>query len=126
MFFRRIKPVIETFDQRVSTLKSTGYKVEPDKSGGVKAIRDGFGALLKEADLESVTVSANSPAAGKLIRELQLRTVTGASIVGIERNGTSLINPGPDEEMHPGDQVLLLGNRQQLDAARAEFSALKP
>ena len=83
-------------------------------------------ALLKEADLESVTVAANSPAAGKLIRELQLRTVTGASIVGIERNGTSLINPGPDEEINPGDQVLLLGNRQQLDAARAEFSALKP
>ena len=83
-------------------------------------------ALLKEADLESVTVAANSPAAGKLIRELQLRTVTGASIVGIERNGTSLINPGPDEELQHGDQVLLLGNRKQLDAAKMEFSALKP
>jgi monovalent cation:H+ antiporter-2, CPA2 family len=83
-------------------------------------------ALLKEADLESVTVAANSPAAGKLIRELQLRTITGASIVGIERNGNSLINPGPDEELQHGDQVLLLGNRKQLDAAKMEFSALKP
>ena len=26
--------------------------------------------------------------------------------------------PGPDEELQPGDQVLLLGNRAQLDAGR--------
>ncbi len=30
----------------------------------------------------------------------------------------NLINPGPDEEFPPGDQVLLLGNRAQLDAGR--------
>ena len=58
---------------------------------------------------------------GKLIRELELRTRTGASIVGFARNGTNLINPGPDEELQAGDQVLLLGTRAQLDAARAAF-----
>lgn len=78
--------------------------------------------LLREADLETVTVAAGSAAAGKLIRELQLRTLTGASIVGIERQGASMINPGPDEELHPGDQVLLLGHRPQLEAARQALS----
>jgi CPA2 family monovalent cation:H+ antiporter-2 len=75
-------------------------------------------SLLRQANLETVKIAANSPAAGKLIRELQLRTQTGASIVGIERNGESIINPGPDEELQAGDQVLLLGNRAQLDAAQ--------
>jgi len=75
-------------------------------------------SLLREADLEVVTLSAQSPSAGQLIHELQLRTRTGASIVGIERNGASIVNPGPDEELHSGDRVLLLGNRAQLDAAR--------
>ena len=74
--------------------------------------------LLREADLETATIAPGSPAAGKLIGELQLRTLTGASIVGIERNGTSIINPGPDEEIQAGDQVLCLGTRAQLDAAR--------
>jgi len=74
--------------------------------------------LLREADLETVTIAPGSPAAGKLIRELQLRTLTGASIVGIERYGTSIINPGPDEDLQAGDQVLFLGTRAQLDAAR--------
>jgi CPA2 family monovalent cation:H+ antiporter-2 len=74
--------------------------------------------MLREANLTAVNIPPDSPAAGKLIRELQLRTRTGASIVGIERNGASIINPGPDEELQPGDQVLLLGNPSQLDAAR--------
>jgi monovalent cation:H+ antiporter-2, CPA2 family len=79
-------------------------------------------SLLREADLESVHIGADSPAAGRLIRELQLRTQTGASIVGIERHGANLINPGPDEELHGGDHVLLLGSRTQLDAAKAALS----
>jgi len=74
--------------------------------------------LLKEAQLEPVTIAPASPARGKLIRELALRTHTGASIVAIERAGANLVNPGPDEELLAGDQVLLLGKRAQLEAAR--------
>jgi CPA2 family monovalent cation:H+ antiporter-2 len=78
-------------------------------------------AVLKEAEIQSVTLAAGSPAKGKLIRELSLRTQTGASIVAIERGGTNLINPGPDEELQAGDQVLLLGSRAQLEAARRQL-----
>jgi len=79
-------------------------------------------SLLREADLQTVTINAGSPAAGKLIRELQLRSQTGASIVGIERNNSSIINPGPDEELQTGDRVLLLGNQAQLEAAQKSLS----
>lgn len=73
---------------------------------------------LRDADLESVSLAANSPAIGKLIRELQLRTQTGASIVAIERGGVNTVSPGPDEELQANDQVLLLGNQKQLEDAR--------
>jgi CPA2 family monovalent cation:H+ antiporter-2 len=79
-------------------------------------------SLLREADLESVTVASGSQAVGKFIRELELRTRTGASIVAIERNGANIINPGPDEEIQSGDQILLLGTREQLNAAKAALS----
>lgn len=75
--------------------------------------------MLREADLEVVAIPAESEAAGRLIRELELRTRTGASIVGIERNGANILNPGADEEIQEGDQLLLLGTRAHLDAARA-------
>jgi CPA2 family monovalent cation:H+ antiporter-2 len=75
--------------------------------------------LLREADLETFVLASGSPGAGKLIRELSLRTLTGASIVGIERDGASIINPAPDEELKPADRLLVLGTRAQLDRARA-------
>ncbi|HEU5069731.1 MAG TPA: cation:proton antiporter [Verrucomicrobiae bacterium] len=80
-------------------------------------------SLLREANLETVSIRADSAAAGRLIRELELRTTTGASIVAVERAGANLLNPGADEEIQPGDQVLLLGSRAQLDAARARLNA---
>ncbi len=79
-------------------------------------------SVLREADLETIPIAAGSRAAGKLIRELELRTRTGASIVGIEREGGNIVNPSADEELQSGDQVLLLGTRSQLDAARRRLS----
>jgi monovalent cation:H+ antiporter-2, CPA2 family len=75
--------------------------------------------MLHAAELETIEILPGTVAAGKLIRELQLRSQSGASAVGIERNGNSIVNPGPDEELQEGDKVLLLGSRGQLDAARA-------
>jgi len=75
-------------------------------------------AVLREAELETVEVSPDAPAAGKLIRDLHIRGRTGASVVGIERGGESIVNPGPDEAIRPEDRVLLLGTPEQLQAAR--------
>ncbi len=80
-------------------------------------------SLLHEANLATVVITPNSPGVGKLIRELQLRTASGASIVGIERNGQSILNPSPDEELLANDQVLLLGNASQLEAGKAMLAA---
>ena len=80
--------------------------------------------LLRDALIEPVAVTADSSCRGKLIRELALRTETGASVVAIERAGGNVVNPGPDEELLAGDQVLLLGKRPQLDAARRHLLGL--
>jgi CPA2 family monovalent cation:H+ antiporter-2 len=75
-------------------------------------------ALLRDADLQTVTLTEDAPAVRRLIRELALRTHSGASVVGIERRGVPIINPGPDEELQCGDVVLLLGSANQIDSAR--------
>ena len=81
--------------------------------------------LLREARLETVEVPPGTEAAGKMIAELKLRTQTGASVVGIERQGTSIVNPGPDEELESGDQILLIGSEDQLNAAKELLTAPK-
>ena len=83
-----------------------------------------LGGILQDAQLKTFKLPLDSTAAGKLIGELQLRTATGASVVGIRRDGESLVNPGPDEELRPGDDVLLLGSDQQLQAALGLLSEI--
>ena len=81
---------------------------------------------LREANLATVVVPPASPAVGRLLRELELRTRTGATVVAIERPGTHRLNPGADEEILAGDELLLLGHREQLDAARQLLLAAGP
>jgi monovalent cation:H+ antiporter-2, CPA2 family len=75
-------------------------------------------SFLEEAELERMEVGARSAAANKLISELRLRTATGASIVAIQRNGKNILNPDPNEELLPGDHLLLIGDTAQLNAAK--------
>jgi CPA2 family monovalent cation:H+ antiporter-2 len=81
-----------------------------EEPGGVRA-------FLREAQLEVVSLDDGAPASGRLIRELALRSRTGASVVGIDRGEDTVVNPGPDEELQAGDNVLLLGSAAQRAAA---------
>jgi CPA2 family monovalent cation:H+ antiporter-2 len=85
--------------------------------------------LLREAELETTEIPPGSAMIGRKLREIPLRPQTGASIVAIERAGQRLINPGPDEVLCAGDRVLLLGQTDQLPAARdllAELESQRP
>jgi len=80
--------------------------------------------MLREAELEIIKLSVGMLAVGKMITELNLRSVSGASIVGIDRAGHSIVNPPPTEELIGGDEVLLLGRPEQLTAARQLLTAV--
>jgi monovalent cation:H+ antiporter-2, CPA2 family len=110
---------IRVYSRAQSALRETLSQpppARPDHSAEV------LPAFWKAAQLDTLQLAEDASARGKRIRELQLRTRTGASIVGIERRGQSIINPTPDEELQPGDQVLIIGTRAQIQAAKAALS----
>jgi len=75
-------------------------------------------SIFSEARLADTLISPESPAANKLIRDLNIRALTGATIIGLEREGKIVINPTADETLNPGDRVYLLGTAAQLEKAR--------
>jgi CPA2 family monovalent cation:H+ antiporter-2 len=101
-------------------LKETFSQPVPPRHEPVTPLLQG---LLAKAELKTLGIAAGSAAAGKLIGELALRSRSGASIVGLERKGDTLVNPGPDEEILAGDQLLLLGSQPQLEAAEKILNA---
>lgn len=81
--------------------------------------------LLDEAELETMEIPAGSRVINCKLRDIPLRQRSGTSIVAIERAGQRFINPGPDEVLREGDRVLLLGDRDQIPAARTFLTVPK-
>ena len=64
--------------------------------------------------------------AGRSVGEIGIRKRFGCSIIGIERQGYNIANPGPAAHLFPGDRLLLLGSREQFDAIREEIAQGAP
>ncbi len=84
---------------------------------------DQLSQILAATTTESFMVPSSSPAVGRSIRELQLRKVTGVTIIAAVRAGKPLTNPPPDLRIEPGDILVMVGNHAQLDRALARLGA---
>lgn len=77
-------------------------------------------AGLDEVRLEPVTVPAGSRCAGRTLAELAPTRHSGVQVAAINRSGRRLVNPGAEERLCAGDEVLVLGNPDQIEAFKAE------
>jgi len=72
--------------------------------------------LIDELEMQGVIVPHSSAAAGNMLIELDIPAITGVQIVGIERDGNRLLNPGPFQGIEAGDRLLALGTPPQITA----------
>ena len=111
----RWRSLIKIYSRAQSVLQDTfAQELPPPKPQAVPAM---IGALL-DHDLDAVTIHDHWGAVGKTLLELRLRTQTGASIMSVERGPDVILHPDVHFRFEPGDKVLLLGSRDQTDAAR--------
>ena len=72
--------------------------------------------ILKEVVMEWVKVEVGSNLANKTIAELQIRRVTGVSVIAIDRKGRIIPSPDPyKERIEVGDILIVVGTRQQIN-----------
>ena len=79
-------------------------------------------SLLHEVELAVETVAEDSPAVGKEIGDLHVRTKTGATIAVIRRGTKKIVNPEPTEAFHAGDEVLIMGEDGRIGEAIRLFT----
>lgn len=79
------------------------------------------GALLS-LEIKALRVPEQSPLVGRHLRQIRLRNRTGASVVGIERDGRQVMNPSPTTTLQARDRLFLMGNPDQIAAARRLLS----
>jgi TrkA domain protein len=88
--------------------------------GGTK-ITERLSDLREEVQglsIEWVSLESSSPLANKTIGDGKIRTVSGASVVAVLRNGESFPGPGPEFSLQRGDMLLVIGSQEGVAKAR--------
>ncbi len=74
--------------------------------------------IFKNVAIDSFEIREGFFASGKTLRELQLRNKTGASIISIMRGNEIITNPSPDTVLKPGDVVVMIGKKEEVEKAQ--------
>jgi di/tricarboxylate transporter len=64
--------------------------------------------------LWEVRVPAGASVAGRSLAEAAIGTTTGATVLAIWRGREARLNPAPDDELRPGDLLLVLGREERV------------
>lgn len=114
-FHTRIEGVLNTLSGGNETAQAA---VPPPARAGrlevTQLLSNRYGLAVQTEDF---VVPLSPTALNRPIQELKLRTVTGASIIAIYRDPEQIIVPRADTVLLPGDVLVLLGERDQLEAA---------
>ncbi|MFJ7932163.1 potassium channel family protein [Peribacillus sp. NPDC096448] len=68
--------------------------------------------LSKEYNIEEIMIPVSMTE--KSLRELDLRAKYNISAIAIVSNGEIIISPSPDQVIHEGDMLLMIGNKEEL------------
>ena len=72
-----------------------------------------------------VTLDERSPAIGRSLAELNLRSITGATVLAIARGDEGILVPTAEEVLRAGDVMALAGTQDAIAAAR-DLLTLRP
>ncbi len=83
---------------------------------------DELSQFLAGTTADIFLVPDGSPAIGRTLEEIQLRSRAGATLISVVRAGKSIYNPTPDFVIDKGDLLVLLGSHKELDQATLVLS----
>jgi monovalent cation:H+ antiporter-2, CPA2 family len=76
-----------------------------------------------DAHLATFDVEPEFGFTGKELQELKLRELFGVNIALIERGKLSLLTPGRNERLYPGDKLSIIGTDEQLGKLKEHFES---
>lgn len=104
----------EAVQQFTGALRDEGY--EAIRGGPTLPLDPWLIELLDQVATERVEVPESFDTA--TLGGLHIRARTGVNVLIVERVGERISNPNPQSELRPGDQLLVLGNTEQVARLR--------
>ncbi len=79
-----------------------------------------------DTNLAYVTISESAEKICRALGDIKLWETCGAHIAAVRRNGELFSNPGPEFALCKGDEVIILGTKAQIEAAKKILLADNP
>jgi CPA2 family monovalent cation:H+ antiporter-2 len=86
---------------------------------GHAPLREVHGVLPGLGEPTAVRLEEGSPGVGRTLAQLNLRGLTGATVLALQREGQEVLVPTGHEALQVGDLLALAGTHEAVEAARA-------
>ncbi len=91
---------------------------EEERKKAKEYIESGAAKGEKGAGTEKLTIGPDSKIVGKNLIEIGLRSLTGTTIISIERGGKVISHPKPEDPVKEGDVLLVIGTEEERKKAK--------
>jgi len=108
--------------RQVSLLRGESYSLMRKEISGTGSFVN-LNELLAAGLTETFYVDEDNIYCGKTISQLNLRALTGATIIAIVREPNTVTNPGSNEKILPKDTLVITGTHKSVDAAIQQLSS---
>lgn len=110
--------VLSIYDVPEQTVDDLVDRLRLENYGFLRAAPRGHSHARQLVRPQACRLPTTSPAIGRSIGELRIRSASGATVLAVSRGGRPLANPGPDFRFMAGDEVTVVGTPDQQAAAR--------
>ena len=102
--------------EQIEKIRSGSYEVLRRVELPVKNLPEKC-EILVDIDTETYLVSDRSNASGRSIKDLRIRSTTGATVIAVKRGSEIIPSPGLEFVFTPGDILYLIGSKGNLSKA---------
>ncbi len=100
-------------NEQIERIRSGSYETLRRVELPVKSLPEKC-EIITDIETETYLIGERTPAAGHSIRELRIRSKTGATVIAVRRNGEVLPSPDPGFTFQRGDVLYLIGEREKV------------
>jgi CPA2 family monovalent cation:H+ antiporter-2 len=110
----------------VERVRADHYEVLRDMKAASRRIALPHAEVLEKMEIKSCWIRDSSPAQGRSLKEVDLRSATGATLIAVRRAGKLHLNPGPDLCLQANDVAILVGDGPQTQRALCLLDPARP
>ncbi|HIJ59647.1 MAG TPA: hypothetical protein HPP56_03415 [Nitrospirae bacterium] len=102
--------------EQIDNIRKDNYRVLRTTTLPTKTLSERY-KFISEMTTETFLIKEGSYVAGFTIKELNLRSEAGATIIALQRQDKIIQNPTPEIILQESDLLLLIGSKEQLSKA---------